>query len=134
VTATCRRGEKAVSGGFAADEIASPGPVLVLVRSLKQGGRKWTVSAYNSGNEGDLTAYVYCHEGKGVKTREVEGTLDSAEVDSVEARCKRKQTLVGGGFDNGSDWTTTAPTRSRRTRAASARGRSPPTRSGPMQR
>jgi hypothetical protein len=42
-----------------------------------------------------------------VKTREVEGTLDSAEVDSVEARCKRKQTLVGGGFDNGSDWTTT---------------------------
>jgi hypothetical protein len=108
VTARCRRGEKAVSGGFSADEIASGGPQFLLVRSLKQGKREWTVAAYNAGSaEGDLTAYVHCHEGKRVKTREAEGTLGSGEIDSVEARCKRKETLLAGGFDNGSNWTTT---------------------------
>jgi hypothetical protein len=68
VTARCRRGETAFSGGFAAEEIDLSGPttpVFYPTESLKQGKREWTVSAPNVGNEeGDLTAYVHCREGK----------------------------------------------------------------------
>jgi hypothetical protein len=111
VTARCKRGEKAFSGGFAAEEIdlaAPTTPVFLPTQSLKQGKREWTVSAYNAGNdEGDLTAYVHCREGKSVKTKQAEETLGSGEFDSAEARCSRKQRVVSGGFDTDSDFATT---------------------------
>jgi hypothetical protein len=109
VTARCKQGEKAFSGGFAADEIdtGSPTtPLFIPTESLKQGKREWRVAAYNSGNEdGDLTAYVHCREGKGVKTKSADETLGTFE--SAEARCSSKQRVVSGGFDTDSDWTTT---------------------------
>jgi hypothetical protein len=111
VTARCKQGEKAFSGGFAADEYdlsAPTTPVIYPTESLKQGKREWTVAAYNGGSEdGDLTAYVHCRKGKGVKTKQADETL-SSEFDSVEARCSRKQRVVSGGFDLGANWTTTA--------------------------
>jgi hypothetical protein len=110
VTARCKQGEKAFSGGFAAEEIDVPGPTpgFYLAESHKQGKREWTVSAFNVGNEdGDLTAYVNCRKGKGVKTKQAEETLSTNEFDSAEARCSRKQRVVAGGFDLDSDWTTT---------------------------
>jgi hypothetical protein len=85
-----------------------PFPALLPTESLKQGKREWRVSAYNTGNEeGDLTAYVHCREGKGVKTKQAEETLSTDEFDSVEARCSRKQRVVSGGFDLDANWTTT---------------------------
>jgi hypothetical protein len=111
VTARCRQGEKAFSGGYAGDEvdIASPTtPVFFPIASLKQGKRGWSVTARNLGNEdGDLTAYVSCRKGKGVKTKQAEETQDTSEFESVEARCSRKQRVVSGGFDLDSNWTTT---------------------------
>jgi hypothetical protein len=110
VTARCKQGQKAFSGGFAAEQIDLPGPTpgFYLTASHKQGKREWTVSAYNIGSvEGELTAYVHCREGKGVKTRQAEETLSSAEFDSAEARCSRKQQVVSGGFDLDSNWATT---------------------------
>jgi hypothetical protein len=110
VTARCKQGEKAFSGGFAGEEVDLGGgssPVFIPTQSLKQGKREWTVTAYNAGTgEGDLTAYVHCRAGKGVKTKQAEETLGSGEFDSVEARCSRKQRLVSGGFDTNSDFTT----------------------------
>jgi hypothetical protein len=111
VTARCRQGEKALSGGFAAEEIdigGSTTPVFYPTESLKEGRREWTVSAVNAGSAaGDLTAYVHCREGKAVKTKQAEETLGTTEFDSVEARCSRKQRVVSGGFDLDSNWTTT---------------------------
>lgn len=116
VTAECKPGQKAFSGGFALDEYDSSdplSPILVMTRSLKEGKRKWTASAYNLGNdfgttqEGDLTAYVYCREGKVLKTRQAEGTLVPSEFGEAAAKCKRRQRVVSGGFDLESDWKTT---------------------------
>jgi hypothetical protein len=110
VTARCRRNEKALSGGFAADEIDFTGttPYFLVTESRKQGKREWRVAAYNDGSdEGDLTAYVHCRERRGVKSRRAEETLSGSEFESAEARCSRKQRVVSGGFDLDSDWTTT---------------------------
>ena len=110
VTARCRQGEKAFSGGYAGDEIdiSGPTPAFFPVASHKQGKREWRVSARNVGSaEGDLTAYVGCRKGKGVKTKRVEETQGTSEFESVEARCSRKQRVVSGGFDLDSDWITT---------------------------
>jgi hypothetical protein len=111
VTARCRQDEKAFSGGFAGEEIevGTTSPVFYPVESLKQGKREWRVAAYNGGSEeGDLTAYVHCRTGKGVKTKQADETLSANEFDSAEARCSRKQRVVSGGFDHDSNWTTTA--------------------------
>jgi hypothetical protein len=111
VTARCKQGEKAFSGGFSAEEINLSGttPLFYLTESHKQGKREWTVAAFNDGNaDGDLTAYVGCRKGKGVKTKSAEESFGvSGDVDSAEARCSRKQRVVSGGFDLDSNWTTT---------------------------
>ena len=111
VTARCKQGYKAFSGGFAGEAIDFGGmgtPAFLAVRSLKQGKRAWTVAAFNIGSaEGDLTAYVHCRKGKSVRTRQADETLSTAEFDSVEARCSSKQRVVSGGFDTDSDWTET---------------------------
>jgi hypothetical protein len=111
VTARCKQGEKAFSGGFAAEgiDVSSPTfPIFFLTESLKQGKREWTVSAYNQGDEdGDLTAYVHCRKGKGVKTKQADETLSPGEFERAEARCSGKQRLVSGGFDLTSDWSDT---------------------------
>jgi hypothetical protein len=85
VTARCKQGEKAFSGGFAGEEIdlGGPSPVFLPTQSLKQGKREWTVTAYNAGtDEGDLTAYVHCREDEAVggdaghsRVRQCRGTL-----------------------------------------------------------
>jgi hypothetical protein len=110
VTARCKQGEKAFSGGFAAEEVdlGGPTPIFQPVESLKQGKREWRVSAFNQGSaEGDLTAYVHCRKGKGVKTKRAEESLSGNQFESAEARCSRKQRVVSGGFDHDSNWMTT---------------------------
>jgi hypothetical protein len=71
VTAKCKRGARAISGGFSgpmdesflADQNFGPG-VLPSV-SRRAGGRRWVTGATNFGGEdGELTSYVYCEKKK----------------------------------------------------------------------
>jgi hypothetical protein len=69
VTAKCKRGTRAMSGGFAGliDEsyLADPdsGPGVIPSLSRRAGGRKWETGAVNFGGEsGELTSYVYCQK------------------------------------------------------------------------
>ena len=115
-TARCKRGQKALSGGFAISEFDNSdpnSPIMVVTRSLREGKRKWTASAYNAPNDvatmpkaGDLTVYVYCREGKTPNARQAEEALAPSEFDSAEAKCKRSQRVVSGGFDLKSDFQT----------------------------
>lgn len=69
VTAKCKRGTRAISGGFSGliDEsyVAEPdtGPGVIPSLSRRDGGRKWETAALNFGGEaGELTGYVYCQK------------------------------------------------------------------------
>jgi hypothetical protein len=42
-----------------------------------------------------------------VKTKQAEETASTAEFESAEGRCSRKQRVVSGGFDTDSNWITT---------------------------
>jgi hypothetical protein len=109
-TARCPRGTKAFSGGFAGDEfdvVGGTGPWFWPVQSMKQGKREWTASAFNANDEDELTAFVYCHERKSLKTKRAEESVGTQEFETVEARCSRKQRVVSGGFDTDSDWAMT---------------------------
>jgi hypothetical protein len=105
-SATCPKGTKVLSGGFEADPIIPGGgdtPVLRVSESQKVGSRSWEASAFSNGNvEGDLTAHVYCRDGKRLKTKQTTATLTQMTPDmdfkDIEARCKRKQRVVSGGF------------------------------------
>jgi hypothetical protein len=73
VTAKCKKGTRAISGGFLGlvDEsfLADPdsGSGVIPYLSRRAGGRKWETQALNFGGEsGELTGYVYC-EKKGKK-------------------------------------------------------------------
>jgi hypothetical protein len=71
VTAKCKKGTRAISGGFSglvdesflADQDSGPGVIPSVSRRV--GGRKWETEALNSGGEsGALTGYVYCSKKK----------------------------------------------------------------------
>jgi hypothetical protein len=100
VSAKCKRGTKAISGGFDADDIgfAAGGPFFRISVSRRSGARRWEVRAANSGDEtGELTSQVNCRKGKGLKTHRRSTELDN-DVFGLEAKCKRKQRIVSGGF------------------------------------
>jgi hypothetical protein len=114
VTARCKRGTKALSGGFDGERVdifnTGDSPWFWVIRSVKEGKRKWTVEAYNVGGvPGDLTASVVCGEGKALKTAEADTTQSppGLGVETVEAQCRRSQRVVSGGFDLSVDWQTT---------------------------
>jgi hypothetical protein len=62
VVASCKRRERAVSGGFATElDPVLPGPYTLPYGSRKVGRRGWEVSGYSdSAVAGTVTAYVYC--------------------------------------------------------------------------
>jgi hypothetical protein len=68
-TAKCKKGTRAVSGGFSglvnesflANDDSGPGVIASISR--RAGGRKWETEALNIGGEsGELTGYVYCQK------------------------------------------------------------------------
>lgn len=60
-TATCKKGLRAISGGFLA---STQDTDINPYASFKQGGRGWIVSGLNGGPQpGTLTAYAYCRKG-----------------------------------------------------------------------
>jgi hypothetical protein len=99
-TATCKAGEKVIAGGFDNGDFVIEEVELLAYSSHKQGKRSWSASAVNYDNDpGTLTAYAYCREGKGTKSKSDEVTIAEFEVGSATARCKKRQKLVSGGFD-----------------------------------
>ena len=99
-TAKCPRGTKALSGGFDADTASGDVPLFRITGSKKKGKRKWTVSATETfGAEGDLTAHVYCGDGKALKAKDASETLPQNTVGELKARCKRGQRVLSGGFE-----------------------------------
>jgi len=108
-TATCPRGTKAFSGGFEAEPLDTVGdtPALTVSESHRTGKRTWEASAFSNGNEpGDLAAYAYCREGgKKLKAKQASTTIssDTTESADIQARCKRRQRVVSGGFGSPDD-------------------------------
>jgi hypothetical protein len=100
VTAQCKRGKKAVSGGFDSHIAQSPPTEAIIpYRSLREGGRKWSSGGYNFAEPGDLTSFAYCRDQK-VKRRTNETTLSDAGSDTVTARCPKGTRVASGGFDS----------------------------------
>jgi hypothetical protein len=104
VTAKCKKGTKIVSGGWRAELDPSPPDFTyhAIADSHRVGKREWRVEATGLGNTpGELVAQANCREGKSLKKRSAEhtfptsGALDEAVV---QAKCKRSERVVSGGF------------------------------------
>jgi hypothetical protein len=94
VTARCGRGKQAVSGGFDA-----PLTELAAVASKRSGKRSWEATFVGPPGE-EVTAVAYCDKREpGLKTKQAATDVPSAGIDSVSAKCKRKQELRSGGFE-----------------------------------
>ncbi len=99
-TATCKRGQRAVAGGFF-DQPDDPTVFVLPLDSAREGKRGWRHRA--GGNEGaSATAYVYCDKhGPKLKTKSASAVLGDMEEEptTIVARCRRGQEAVSGGFD-----------------------------------
>jgi hypothetical protein len=99
VTAKCGKGQKALSGGWETEHAL--GQVALAYQSQRDGGRKWTTSAFNTALPADLTSIAYCRKGAKVKSftesTEVGPGPDSG---SVTAKCPKGTRAVSGGFAN----------------------------------
>jgi hypothetical protein len=94
LTARCGRGKEAVAGGF-----DSPFTELAAVASKRSGKRSWEV-VFVGPPGAEVTAIAYCDKREpGLKTKQVAIVPQIDEVDSVRAKCKRKQELRSGGFE-----------------------------------
>jgi hypothetical protein len=100
VTARCEGRKKAASGGFFGETGLLIAPFVVAHESRKSGARGWKVSAGNYGFvSGELTAYVNCRKGKGLKSKSKSITLDGGTATaSLGAKCKRGGRAISGGF------------------------------------
>jgi hypothetical protein len=103
VTAECPGNRRAISGGF---EI--PDALIFVTTSMRSGRGGWTVEFFSSGTTPQVEVFAYCAKGVKLKQRSAETTLSAGEQDTEEARCKRTQRIVSGGFDTESDGITTA--------------------------
>jgi hypothetical protein len=111
VTAECPGNRRAISGGF---EI--PDTVVLVTTSMRSRRGSWTVEFFSTGmGTVQVEVFVYCAKGVKLKQRSSETTI-SNEGETEDARCKRNQRVVSGGFDTNSDAVTTlgAGTASRR--------------------
>ena len=96
-TAQCKRGTKAVSGGFEMPEFSA------IFEAVRVGKRKWTVTGRTPGLEaGTLTTFVYCDKSRPrLKEKSSEVPFDSETTTaSATAKCKRGSEAVSGGFSS----------------------------------
>jgi hypothetical protein len=112
VTAECPGNRRAISGGF-----ELPDAFALVTTSMRSGRGSWTVEVYIGGGTVEVEAFVYCAKGVKLKQRSSDTTLSTNDPETEEARCKRKERVVSGGWDTESDGVTTAAysTTSRRT-------------------
>jgi hypothetical protein len=102
VAAKCKKGTKAISGGFAGEIVDFFGFFVPITpfESMKISGRKWESAADNFAEPGSLTSFAYCRDAK-VKRRTAETTVPGGNsVGSVTATCPQGTKAVSGGFDN----------------------------------
>lgn len=100
VTAKCKRGTKAVAGGFDSDiDFGGPTEAIIPYMSRAEGGRKWTSAGLNFEDPGELTSFAYCRDQK-IKRRSEEETLSGGETETLTARCPQGTKVASGGFDN----------------------------------
>jgi hypothetical protein len=106
--ATCRRGTKAVGGGFGTPGFSrSTGPRVLTLTSRRVGVRKWRVEALNMGGDssnggrpGTLHAYAYCEKDPpklASKSKRI--ALPVGQVKTFKVRCPRGARAYSGGFD-----------------------------------
>jgi hypothetical protein len=101
-TASCKRGQEAVAGGFFVNLADGPSATF-LFDSLREGKRDWRLHLYGFSLGGDpvqATAYAYCDKKKpGLKVVTATGETDEDGVGVATARCPRGKEAVAGGFD-----------------------------------
>jgi hypothetical protein len=100
VTAKCKRGTEAVSGGF---ETTEEGRIRGAARA---GKRQWTVTGLGGGIDGvPMTAFAYCDRSEPkLKKQSTEVSVDSSDVRAAAtATCKRGTEAVSGGFEGDSE-------------------------------
>ena len=96
--ATCKRGTKAISGGWRSE--AEGGPFAFAIDSVGVGKRRWRARQWNLGVAGDVssTTYAYCRDQRLV-TRTKRTTFSEDETRTVVARCPAGTKALSGGFD-----------------------------------
>lgn len=96
----CRadHGEFAIGGGF---EVQSDLPAHVLVSKLVAPGI-WRAEAYNPNGESiGFSSETSCDERKAkLRTRRAQTIVSAGASESVIAKCKPKEKLISGGFQN----------------------------------
>jgi hypothetical protein len=97
VTAECPGNKRAISGGF---EI--PDSFTVVTKSMRSSKGSWTVEVFPVSGTVEVEAFVYCAKGVKLKQRSAETTVSDQEGETEEARCKKNQRVVSGGFDTDS--------------------------------
>jgi len=99
-TAKCAKGGEAVAGGFEAETEAATFDGTFPVKSRRVGKRSWVVTANSSGGDHTVTAFAYCARHKLGLTEKLASTSSAnpSTNQSTEARCKRGQQSVSGGF------------------------------------
>ncbi|UJA19256.1 hypothetical protein HJD18_02925 [Thermoleophilia bacterium SCSIO 60948] len=110
VTATCRRGERVMSGGYAF--VNSGTPFSVVTQSFRAGARAWSAEAFNFVENRPTTFLVFAHcrpEGKvpALRTvRQTEPFNDDGSPTDVAATCPRGRYALSGGYRTpGEDFT-----------------------------
>jgi hypothetical protein len=105
VTATCKKGTRAVSGGFDAPALtddSSHGSYVQTFASLRSSKREWrsTATNYFSVPEaGTLTDFAYCSDDlPRLKARSVSATIPEDDTQTLTAHCPRGGEAVSGGF------------------------------------
>jgi hypothetical protein len=96
VTARCKLGQEAVSGGF-----ELPLSEAIVIASKRTGTRGWTLEVVGAPGT-EVTVFAYCDKrepGLKTKTASVVPPDTQDEATPVVARCKRKQQLRSGGFE-----------------------------------
>jgi hypothetical protein len=109
VTARCKKGGEAVSGGFAGVAVDDMTPFS----SHREGKRKWTVKAFNFDSDETfiLTTLAYCAEDQlGLKKRSAQTSSSDTpgSLISAEASCKSKQRVISGGYEGANDGSSVA--------------------------
>ena len=99
VTATCRKGERAFSGGYA---FVSSGGFALTQQSFRQGSRSWTVKAINfSEKQVTVLAFANCRPKNKVPSvksvRKVVPYQDEGPT-TATARCPEGRYALSGGY------------------------------------
>jgi hypothetical protein len=102
-TAKCKRGLRAVSGGFDAPGFVADGdgPYQIPLTSLRDSKRKWTGSAVDDADGGPYRVIAVCSdELPKLKQKSATTTIpeDEDDIGTASAKCPRGGEAVSGGF------------------------------------